>query len=221
MKRGPGRAQAMFCARNGCSAPPSAALAQGRVRRAPLRPWAAEAGLRLRSGDRAGKMAVPLRKWLFLAPGSLSRTPLRQMSSGSVPGSSGENLIYYLCAGVVSAAGLFYGYRTVISDKKRYNERIQAIQQSNTAEWKPKPWPPECGEMETAEVSEESMQTPEAPTEEADTLTTDESTEQNERSVVSTEAAGEKESPVADASSAVEEAQQEATANLETAQVQD
>ncbi|XP_074849394.1 protein MGARP isoform X3 [Carettochelys insculpta] len=149
------------------------------------------------------------------------RAPLRQMSSGSVPGSSGENLIYYLCAGVVSAAGLFYGYRTVISDKKRYNERIQAIQQSNTAEWKPKPWPPECGEMETAEVSEESMQTPEAPTEEADTLTTDESTEQNERSVVSTEAAGEKESPVADASSAVEEAQQEATANLETAQVQD
>ncbi|XP_074849393.1 protein MGARP isoform X2 [Carettochelys insculpta] len=158
---------------------------------------------------------------LAAAPRLGSRAPLRQMSSGSVPGSSGENLIYYLCAGVVSAAGLFYGYRTVISDKKRYNERIQAIQQSNTAEWKPKPWPPECGEMETAEVSEESMQTPEAPTEEADTLTTDESTEQNERSVVSTEAAGEKESPVADASSAVEEAQQEATANLETAQVQD
>ncbi|XP_032660314.1 protein MGARP isoform X2 [Chelonoidis abingdonii] len=148
------------------------------------------------------------------------RAPLRQMSSGSVPGSSGENLIYYLFAGVACTAGGYYAYRTVTSDKKRYNERIHAIQQSNTAEWKPKPWPPQRDELETAEDTEASEQATEAPTEEAEALTADESTEQNERSMVSTEAEGEKESPVADASSAVEEAQQEATASLEAAQVQ-
>ncbi|XP_039395631.1 protein MGARP [Mauremys reevesii] len=149
------------------------------------------------------------------------RAPLRQMSSGSDPGSSGENLIYYLFAGAACTAGGYYAYRTVTSDKKRYNERIHAIQQSNTAEWKPKPWPPQCDELETAEDTEASEQATEAPTEEADALTADESTEQNERSMVSTEAEGEKESPVADASSAVEEAQQEATASLEAAQVQE
>ncbi|KAM9142809.1 protein MGARP isoform 3-T4 [Pangshura tecta] len=76
-------------------------------------------------------------------------------------------------------------------------------------------------ELEAAEDTEASEQATEAPTEEADALTADESTEQNERSMVSTEAEGEKESPVADASSAVEEAQQEATASLEAAQVQE
>ncbi|XP_073197258.1 protein MGARP isoform X2 [Lepidochelys kempii] len=146
--------------------------------------------------------------------------PLRQMSSGSVPGSSGENLIYYLFAGVACTAGGYYAYRTIKSDKKRYNERIHAIQQSNTAEWKPKPWPPQCDELETAEVTEASEQATEVPTEEAGGLTADESTEQNEGSMVSTEAEGQKESPVADASSAVEEARQEATASLEAAQMQ-
>ncbi|XP_005284410.3 protein MGARP isoform X1 [Chrysemys picta bellii] len=147
--------------------------------------------------------------------------PLRQMSSGSVPGSSGENLIYYLFAGVACTAGGYYAYRTITSDKKRYNERIHAIQQSNTAEWKPKPWPPQRDELEIAEVTEASEQATEALTEEAEALTADESTEQNERSMVSTEAEVEKESPVADASSAVEAAQQEATASLEAAQVQE
>ncbi|XP_077671372.1 protein MGARP isoform X2 [Eretmochelys imbricata] len=146
--------------------------------------------------------------------------PLRQMSSGSVPGSSGENLIYYLFAGVACTTGGYYAYRTIKSDKKRYNERIHAIQQSNTAEWKPKPWPPQCDELETAEVTEASEQATEVPTEEAGGLTADESTEQNEGSMVSTEAEGQQESPVADASSAVEEARQEATASLEAAQMQ-
>lgn len=34
--------------------------------------------------------------------------PPRQMSSGSVPGSSGENMIFYLLAGVAAFGGLFY-----------------------------------------------------------------------------------------------------------------
>ncbi|XP_038256368.1 protein MGARP [Dermochelys coriacea] len=142
--------------------------------------------------------------------------PLRQMSSGSIPGSSGENLIYCLFAGVACTAGGYYAYRTIKSDKKRYNERIHAIQQSNTAEWKPKPWPPQGDELEMAEVTEASEQATEVPTEEAVALTADESTEQNEGSMVSTGAEGEKESPVADASSAVE-----ATASLEAAQMQE
>ncbi|KAM9142808.1 protein MGARP isoform 2-T3 [Pangshura tecta] len=171
---------------------------------------------------RAARQALAARLASASSTASLlgQRAPLRQMSSGSNPGSSGENLIYFLFAGVACTAGGYYAYRTVTSDKKRYNERIHAIQQSNTAEWKPKPWPPQGDELEAAEDTEASEQATEAPTEEADALTADESTEQNERSMVSTEAEGEKESPVADASSAVEEAQQEATASLEAAQVQ-
>ncbi|XP_075786055.1 protein MGARP isoform X1 [Pelodiscus sinensis] len=171
------------------------------------------------SACRAAWQALAAR--LATAPLLRTPAPLRQMSSGSVPGSSGENLIYYLFAGVACTAGGYYAYRTVTSDKKRYNERIHAIQQSNTAEWKPKPWPPQGDEMETAEVTEESMQATEVPTEEAEELTADESTEQNERSMVSTEADVEKELPVADASSAVEEVQQEAAASLEATQVQE
>lgn len=34
--------------------------------------------------------------------------PLRQMSSGSVPGSSGESMFYYLLTGVAAFGGLFY-----------------------------------------------------------------------------------------------------------------
>lgn len=34
--------------------------------------------------------------------------PLRQMASGSVPGSSGETMIYYLLAGAAAFGGLFY-----------------------------------------------------------------------------------------------------------------
>ncbi|XP_067424095.1 protein MGARP [Emydura macquarii macquarii] len=150
-----------------------------------------------------------------------SSAPLRQMSSGSFPGSSGGNLIYYVFGGVTCAAGGYYAYRTVTSDKKMYNERIHAIRESNVAEWKPKSWPPQCDETETAEVTDASEQATEAPTEEAEALTADEATELNERSMVSTEAEGEKGSPVADASSAVEAAQQETTASLEATQVQE
>ncbi|KAM8808853.1 protein MGARP [Eudromia elegans] len=55
------------------------------------------------------------------------RAPLRQMSSGSVPGSSGENMIYYLLAGVAAFGGLYYAYRTVSSSRSKYIDHMNIL----------------------------------------------------------------------------------------------
>ncbi|XP_042323423.1 protein MGARP [Sceloporus undulatus] len=166
------------------------------------------------------------------APGPVLRghAPFRQMSSGSVPGSSGENMIYYLIVVGAASAGGFYAYRTVTSDKARYNERVEDIQQRSTSEWKPKPWPPqsleneEIDEKEVAETSEETkdaIQTgAEAETqEEAEAVTTDESQVENQTNTESTEV-GRVESPIEEASSGVQE-EQDATSTSETDKTQD
>nr|XP_055033750.1 fibrous sheath CABYR-binding protein isoform X2 [Misgurnus anguillicaudatus] len=66
--------------------------------------------------------------------------PRRLMSS--VPGGSGENLLYVVLCGGVFAGALTYTYRTIGKDRDRVNERLTEIKARPKAEWKPKPWPP-------------------------------------------------------------------------------
>uniref|UniRef100_A0A3B3DDN8 Uncharacterized protein n=1 Tax=Oryzias melastigma TaxID=30732 RepID=A0A3B3DDN8_ORYME len=63
---------------------------------------------------------------------SLPVVPRRSMSS--VPGGSGENIVYsVLCGGA---------YSTVNSDHNRFNSRLEDIRSRPKAEWVAKPWPP-------------------------------------------------------------------------------
>ncbi|XP_066852796.1 protein MGARP isoform X3 [Anser cygnoides] len=139
------------------------------------------------------------------------RAPLRQMSSGSVPGSSGENMIYYLLAGVAAFGGLFYTYRTVGSSRSNYIEHMHILQER--AEGRKSAYGSGKGdEEETAEAAGEDTAT-----EEADALAAAGPAAQDESSGVSPEAGGESDLPAADAPPAVEGAQQEAAANSEVA----
>ncbi|XP_035759596.1 protein MGARP [Egretta garzetta] len=137
--------------------------------------------------------------------------PLRQMSSGSVPGSSGENMIYYLLAGVAAFGGLFYAYRVVSSSRSKYIEHMNILHERAEGR-KNKPWPSKGDEEEMAEVTEA-----ETATEEADAVAAAGPAAQDESVGVSPETAGENDLPAPEASPAVEEAQQEAAANLEVA----
>nr|XP_008110090.1 PREDICTED: protein MGARP [Anolis carolinensis] len=151
------------------------------------------------------------------APVLRGQASFRQMS-GSVPGSSGENIIYYLLVIGAAGAGGFYAYRTISSDKARYNERVEEIQQRSTAEWKPKPWPPQSLENEETdakeevpEASEEAKDAVEKGAEETETkeedeaITTDEAQVQNPTNTESTKVEKEENSPTEEASPAVQE----------------
>ncbi|XP_053556183.1 protein MGARP [Bombina bombina] len=69
--------------------------------------------------------------WQRLAPLASSRgtaallrkAPLRQMSSSSVPGSSGDALPYYLFVGISLTGAGVYVYRTLSSDRDRFQDR--------------------------------------------------------------------------------------------------
>ncbi|XP_071893525.1 protein MGARP isoform X2 [Anas platyrhynchos] len=129
------------------------------------------------------------------------------MSSGSVPGSSGENMIYYLLAGVAAFSGLFYTYRTVGSSRSNYIEHMHILQER--AEGRKSSYRSGKGdEEETAEAAGEDTATEEAAAGPA---------AQDESSGVSPEAGGESDLPAADAPPAVEGAQQEAAADSEAA----
>ncbi|XP_075050855.1 protein MGARP [Mixophyes fleayi] len=58
----------------------------------------------------------------------LRNAPVRQMSSSSVPGSTGEALPYYLFLGAALTGGGVYLYRTLSSDKARFRDRHEYIQ---------------------------------------------------------------------------------------------
>ncbi|XP_055652219.1 protein MGARP isoform X2 [Falco peregrinus] len=171
---------------------------------------------------RAASQALASR--LSRAPSAASRlkqrAPLRQMSSGSVPGSSGETMIYYLLAGVAAFGGLYYAYRTVSSSRSNYIEHMNILHERAEGR-KTKTWSSKGDEEETAEVTEAEIAT-----EEADAVAAagpaaqDDSAgpaAQDESAGVSPETGGENDLPAPDASPAVEEAQQEAAANLEVA----
>ncbi|XP_055568768.1 protein MGARP isoform X2 [Falco cherrug] len=171
---------------------------------------------------RAASQALASR--LSRAPSAASRlkqrAPLRQMSSGSVPGSSGETMIYYLLAGVAAFGGLYYAYRTVSSSRSNYIEHMNILHERAEGR-KNKTWSSKGDEEETAEVTEAEIAT-----EEADAVAAagpaaqDDSAgpaAQDESAGVSPETGGENDLLAPDASPAVEEAQQEAAANLEVA----
>ncbi|XP_056145033.1 apoptosis-inducing factor 1, mitochondrial isoform X3 [Lampris incognitus] len=64
----------------------------------------------------------------------------RQMSS--VPGGSGENIVYALLCGGAFVGAVSYAYSTVKTDHARFNDRVAEIYGRPKSEWVPKPWPP-------------------------------------------------------------------------------
>ncbi|XP_015267104.1 PREDICTED: protein MGARP [Gekko japonicus] len=158
------------------------------------------------------------------APQLRTRVPFRQMSS--VPGSSGENMLYSLFVVGAAGAGIFYAYRVIISDRARYNERIEQIQQRNTEEWKPKPWPPpslesdDTDEMETKEVTDTNEEAKGTAAEETEGVVAGKSEVQSEERAESTESEKAEESPAEGATSSVPGGEQDAPANSETSQDQ-
>ncbi|XP_071411828.1 protein MGARP isoform X1 [Pithys albifrons albifrons] len=157
------------------------------------------------------------------------RAPLRQMSSGSVPGSSGENMIVYLLAGVAAFGGLFYAYRVVSSSRSRYIDHMNVLHERAEGR-KGNPWSRKEGDEETDEVTEAEKATeeadaadaagPAAQEESAGPAAQEESAgseAQEESSGESPEAIGENILLAPEASPVVEEAQQEAAANSEAA----
>ncbi|XP_071664151.1 protein MGARP isoform X1 [Patagioenas fasciata] len=132
--------------------------------------------------------------------------PLRQMASGSVPGSSGETMIYYLLAGAAAFGGLFYAYRVVSSSRSNYIEHMNILHERAQSR------KGRGDEEEMAEVTEGKTAT-----DEADTVAAVEPAAQDESSGVSPETGGENDLPAPEASPAVEEAQQEPAANVEVA----
>ncbi|XP_071609900.1 protein MGARP isoform X1 [Heliangelus exortis] len=151
---------------------------------------------------------------LSRAPSAASRlkqrAPLRQMSSGSVPGSSGENMIYYLIAGVAAFGGLFYAYREVTSSRRKYIEHMNILHERAEGR-KGRASSRRGDEEETDEVTEA--------TEEAEAGAAARPPAEDESAGGSPETGGESEAP--EASPAVEEAQQEVAANSEAAAVQE
>uniref|UniRef100_A0A8C2X7P8 Uncharacterized protein n=1 Tax=Cyclopterus lumpus TaxID=8103 RepID=A0A8C2X7P8_CYCLU len=61
----------------------------------------------------------------------------------SVPGGSGENIVYtLLCASNLSFLLFPQTYSTVNTDSARFNDRVAEINARPKTEWVPKPWPP-------------------------------------------------------------------------------
>ncbi|XP_066042733.1 protein MGARP isoform X1 [Chamaea fasciata] len=149
------------------------------------------------------------------------RVPPRQMSSGRVPGSSGDSMIIYLLAGVAAFGGLFYAYRVVSSSRSKFTEHTNTLHE-RAEEWKSNPWSRKEGDgEETDEVTGAEKAKEEADAAAAvEPAAQDESagpTAQDETSGVSPEAGGENDLLAPEVSHAVEEAQQEAAANSEAA----
>ncbi|KAM9027212.1 protein MGARP isoform 1-T1 [Ara ararauna] len=157
---------------------------------------------------RAASQALASR--LSRAPSAASRlkqrAPLRQMSSGSVPGSSGESMFYYLLTGVAAFGGLFYAYRVVSSSRSNYIEHVNILHERSQGRKDKR------DEEETAEVTGA-----ETATEEAYAVAAAGPAAQDENAGVSPETGGENDLPAPEPSLAVEEAQQEAAADLEVA----
>ncbi|KAM9413385.1 uncharacterized protein ACWYII_025243 [Salvelinus alpinus] len=72
--------------------------------------------------------------------------PRRQMSS--VPGGSGDNIVYALLCGGAFAGAIAYTYSTVTTDHARFNDRVADINARPKTVWSPKPWPPKSRDEE-------------------------------------------------------------------------
>ncbi|XP_014327977.1 protein MGARP isoform X2 [Xiphophorus maculatus] len=88
-----------------------------------------------------------------LARTAAYRLPLdgvQRRPMSSVPGGSGQNILYTVLCGGVLVGTLSYGYKTVTSDRDRYNDRISQLRARPKAEWTPKPWPPKGKDTDEA-----------------------------------------------------------------------
>ncbi|XP_036069990.1 uncharacterized protein si:ch211-235e9.8 isoform X9 [Oryzias melastigma] len=92
-----------------------------------------------RSGSAARRAAFTLRRDVV---------PRRSMSS--VPGGSGENIVYSVLCGGALVGALSYAYSTVNSDHNRFNSRLEDIRSRPKAEWVAKPWPPKSKDEDEA-----------------------------------------------------------------------
>ncbi|KAG8003780.1 hypothetical protein GBF38_007754, partial [Nibea albiflora] len=67
---------------------------------------------------------------------------VQRRSMSSVPGGSGENIVYALLCGGAFVGAVSYAVKTVNDDGIRFNGRVAEIKARPKSEWKPKPWPP-------------------------------------------------------------------------------
>ncbi|XP_059201916.1 protein MGARP isoform X3 [Centropristis striata] len=92
--------------------------------------------------------------WLRCGPvvrGAAHRLPrdvVQRRAMSSVPGGSGENILYTVLCGGAFVAAVSYAYSTVSSDSARFNERVAEINARPKTEWTPKPWPPKSADEE-------------------------------------------------------------------------
>ncbi|XP_064829909.1 uncharacterized protein LOC135545882 isoform X4 [Oncorhynchus masou masou] len=77
--------------------------------------------------------------------------PRRQMSS--VPGGTGDNIVYALLCGGAFAGAIAYTYSTVTTDHARFNDRVADINARPKTVWSPKPWPPKSRDEEEDDTS--------------------------------------------------------------------
>ncbi|XP_035600277.1 uncharacterized protein LOC118363482 isoform X8 [Oncorhynchus keta] len=77
--------------------------------------------------------------------------PRRQMSS--VPGGTGDNIVYALLCGGAFAGAIAYTYSTVTTDHARFNDRVADINARPKTAWSPKPWPPKSRDEEEEDTS--------------------------------------------------------------------
>ncbi|XP_018098794.1 protein MGARP [Xenopus laevis] len=93
----------------------------------------------------AWQKLAPVARNSGAAAALLRDAPARQMSSGSVTGSSGSSLPYtlFVCAAV--AGGGIYVYSTLTRDQARFQDRHEYINSRPKPEIATKPWPPQGG----------------------------------------------------------------------------
>ncbi|TSO15270.1 Protein MGARP [Bagarius yarrelli] len=98
---------------------------------------------------------MPLGRLLLRTTTLNKIVPRRFMSS--VPGGTGENLVYLVLCGGAFAGALTYAYRTVTSDSARFTDRIKEIEARPKNDRKPKTWPPKNAEEEK-DIAEEEVE---------------------------------------------------------------
>ncbi|XP_040029370.2 apoptosis-inducing factor 1, mitochondrial isoform X10 [Gasterosteus aculeatus] len=72
----------------------------------------------------------------------LPRDVVQRRPMSSIPGGSGENIVYALMCGGAFVGSVAYAYNTLSTDGARFNDRISEINARPKTEWVPKPWPP-------------------------------------------------------------------------------
>ncbi|XP_029296960.1 uncharacterized protein mgarpa isoform X5 [Cottoperca gobio] len=77
----------------------------------------------------------------------LPRDVVQRRPMSSLPGGSGDNIVYTLLCGGVFVASVSYVYSTLSTDTSRYNDRIEELEARPKTEWVPKP-PPKSGDEE-------------------------------------------------------------------------